>query len=99
MKPHATPDLHGLNVTALAMSKDSKLLALGGADGKLVLWDRGTDIRDDLAIHLGHAVTTIRFAPDDSDDCRWACRGIPRAVESCENGNGEPDVGRQAQSS
>ena len=66
MKPHATPDLHGLNVTAMAMSKDSKLLAMGGADGKLVVWDRGTDIRDDLAIHLGHAITRIRFSADDA---------------------------------
>jgi serine/threonine protein kinase/WD40 repeat protein len=66
MKPHATPDLHGQKVTALALSKDSRLLALGGDDGKLVLWDRGTNIRDDLAQHLGHPVRTIRLAPDNS---------------------------------
>jgi serine/threonine protein kinase/multidrug resistance efflux pump len=65
-KPLATPNLHSQKVTALALSSDSRLLALGSADGKLVLWDRKRDIRDDLAQNLGHAITTIRFAPDDS---------------------------------
>jgi WD40 repeat protein len=66
MNPHATPDLHGLNATALAMTKDSELLVLGGADCKLVLWDRKTNIRDDGAIHLGQAITTLRLSPDDT---------------------------------
>ncbi len=55
---------HGAEVTALAYSADGKLLALGGADHLVHLWNAKSGQR--LATLRGHdgALTSIEFFPD-----------------------------------
>jgi len=59
-----TLEAHGQNVTALSFSPDSKLLASGGLDKTIRIWDMAT--RTSKKSLEGHtaAVTSLAFSPD-----------------------------------
>jgi WD40 repeat protein len=64
--PHFLQALYGHNdsVTGVAFSPDGRLLASGGLDNRIVLWDINTrqPIRDPLAGHQG-SILSLTFSP------------------------------------
>jgi hypothetical protein len=55
---------HTKPVVGIAVSKDGKLLATGGADSSIIIWDAETyQIIRRIAAHKGQ-VTTLAFSPD-----------------------------------
>jgi WD40 repeat protein len=59
-----TLSAHTKPVVGIAVSKDGKLLATGGADSLIIIWDASThQIIRRIAAHKGQ-VTTLDFSPD-----------------------------------
>jgi WD40 repeat protein len=76
-QPLALPHTHSAAVRVIALSPSRKILATGGDDGLIALWDTATWQK--LGELRGHAdaVTTLEFSPDGS---RLASGGKDRAV-------------------
>jgi serine/threonine protein kinase len=66
LKPSRTLPQHTNGVHALAFSRDGKVLASGGLDQNIYLWDTATwQVRGPLRGHPGD-VTDLAFSPDNS---------------------------------
>ena len=70
-KPAQTVEAHGDNVLSLAMSRDGKQIATGGADNLAKVWD-ATSLKETAKIegHVGHLMT-LGF----STDGKWLATG------------------------
>lgn len=60
-------DMVGLpagSVFTIAFSPDSRTLATGGLDGRIVLWDLGKRRKVDALVHVGQGVWSLAFSHD-----------------------------------
>lgn len=62
--PLKTLQRKGSSVVALAFSEDSKRLAVGGADGKIVLWDIESGLEEKTFTGHGGMITFLQFTSD-----------------------------------
>lgn len=70
-KPQQTVEAHGDNIVSLALSRDGKQIATGGADSLARVWD--VETLAEVAMiegHVGH-VTALAFTPDG----KWLATG------------------------
>ena len=55
---------HNGSVESISASPDGRLIASGGSDGKIVLWDARTHRKVGAPLSAGSAVWSVAFAPD-----------------------------------